>query len=279
MSFADMTLAEHTSTTPRDFSSADRDAIERAILERRSVRAFLPTQISRETVERILEVAARAPSGTNMQPWRAHVLAGDIKNKLAAAVVDAFEQGTPGAHKSEYKYYPDQFHEPYLSRRRKVGFDMYGLLGIARGDTAAMKAQTGRNFVFFDAPVGIIFTIDRRLEIGSWLDYGMFLQNVLLAARAQGLETCPQAAFANYHSVVRDVLGLDDNEIVVCGLSLGYEDRNAVVNTLTTHREKAAACDQSSVPGHRSGWSPRLRHRRNDHWGSRGCARGARSSP
>ena len=222
------------------FTPSDKDAIERAMSERRSVRAFLPTPVPRDTVERILKVAARAPSGTNMQPWRAHVLAGEIKNKLAQAVVDAFLNGRPGDYKSEYKYYPDQFAEPYLSRRRKVGFDMYGLLGIARGETDKMKAQHARNFVFFDAPVGIIFTIDRRLEIGSWLDYGMFLENVLLAARAHGLETCPQAAFANYHGVVRDVLGLEDDEIVICGLSLGVEDHSHVVNTLETHREKVA---------------------------------------
>ena len=220
------------------FTPQERAAIERAMVERRSIRAFLPTPVPRETIEHILEVAARAPSGTNMQPWRAHVLVGAERDRLVQAVVDAFTAG--GGHKSEYKYYPDQFFEPYLSRRRKVGFDMYGLLGIGRGETDKMKAQVGRNFLFFDAPVGIIFTIDRRLEIGSWLDYGMFLQNVMLAARAQGLETCPQAAFANFHGVVRDVLGLDPDEIVVCGLSLGVEDRDAVVNTLETHREKAA---------------------------------------
>ena len=222
------------------FTPEESDAIERAMLERRSVRAFLPTPVPRKAVEHILEVAARAPSGTNMQPWRAHVVAGEERDRLVQAVIDAFTSGAAGEHKSEYKYYPDQFFEPYLSRRRKVGFDMYGLLGIGRGETDKMKAQVGRNFLFFDAPVGIIFTIDRRLEIGSWLDYGMFLQNVMLAARAQGLETCPQAAFANFHGVVRDALGLDPNEIVVCGLSLGVEDRDAVVNTLETHREKAA---------------------------------------
>ena len=222
------------------FTAAEREAIERAIVERRSVRAFLPTPVSRETIAHVLEVAARAPSGTNMQPWRVHVLVGEIRDRLAQAVSDAFLNAAPGSHSSEYKYYPDQFFEPYLSRRRKVGFDMYGLLGIARGETDKMKAQHGRNFLFFDAPVGMIFTIDRRLEIGSWLDYGMFLQNVMLAARAYGLETCPQAAFASYHGIVRDVLGLDPNEIVVCGLSLGVEDRDATINTLETHRETAA---------------------------------------
>ncbi len=235
-----MSLAEKISSSPKPFTPGEAAAIERAIFERRSVRAFLPTPVARETVERILDVAARAPSGTNMQPWRAHVLTGQAKDDLAAAVTNAFEAGTPGTHRSDYKYYPDPFFEPYQSRRRKVGFDMYGLLGIAKGDAAAMKAQTGRNFTFFEAPVGIIFTINRKLEIGSWLDYGMFLQNVLLAARAHGLETCPQAAFAHYHGVIRDALKLDADEVVVCGISLGVEDRTHVVNTLATHRESAA---------------------------------------
>ncbi|HSP25171.1 MAG TPA: nitroreductase, partial [Saliniramus sp.] len=192
------------------------NAIE-AITGRRSVRAFLPDPVSRETVEKILDIAARAPSGTNMQPWRAHVLAGAARDRLCKAVLashDAHEGGAP-----EYRYYPEQFFEPYLSHRRKVGWDMYGLLGIERGQGERMHAQHGRNFVFFDAPVGIVFTIDRRLEIGSWLDYGMFLQNVMIAARAFRLETCPQAAFASHHAVVARELGLDAQEMVVCGMA------------------------------------------------------------
>jgi hypothetical protein len=136
----------------------------------------------------------------------------------------------------EYRYYPEQFFEPYLSHRRKVGWDMYGLLGIERGEGERMHAQHGRNFVFFDAPVGIVFTIDRRLEIGSWLDYGMFLQNVMIAARAFGLETCPQAAFASHHAVVRGSSGSMTQEMVVCGMALGREDTSAPINALTAHR-------------------------------------------
>jgi nitroreductase len=212
------------------------DAIE-AITGRRSVRAFLPDPVARETVEKILDIAARAPSGTNMQPWRAHVLAGEARDRLCAAVLashDAHAGGSP-----EYRYYPEQFFEPYLSHRRKVGWDMYGLLGIERGESERMHAQHGRNFVFFDAPVGIVFTIDRRLEIGSWLDYGMFLQNVMIAARAFGLETCPQAAFASHHAVVARELRLDPQEMVVCGMALGREDKSALINSLRTERVPA----------------------------------------
>jgi nitroreductase len=216
-----------------------------AIAGRRSVRAFLPDPVARETVERILDIAARAPSGTNMQPWRAHVLAGVAREKLCAAVLashDAHAGGTP-----EYRYYPEKFFEPYLSHRRKVGWDMYALLGIERGEGERMHAQHGRNFVFFDAPVGIIFTIDRRLEIGSWLDYGMFLQNVMIAARAFGLETCPQAAFASHHAVVAREFGLDPQEMVVCGMALGREDRSAPINALRT--ERVPARDFASFAG------------------------------
>ena len=211
--------------------------VEAAIATRRSVRAFLPTPVPRALVERILDVAARAPSGTNMQPWRVHVLTGEPKERLSAALLRAHAEGAP--HGAEYKYYPDQFFEPYLARRRKVGWDLYGLLGIARGETARMQAQHARNLVFFDAPVGMIFTIDRRLEIGSWLDYGIFLGNVMTAARGHGLDTCAQAAFAPFHATIRRELGLGAEEVVVCGLSIGYEDTAAPENALRTERVPA----------------------------------------
>ncbi|MBV8525267.1 MAG: nitroreductase [Acetobacteraceae bacterium] len=213
--------------------------VESAIVSRRSVRAFLRQPVPREIVERILNVAARAPSGTNMQPWRVYVLTDGPKDRLSRAVLDAFESDEPGH--TEYRYYPAQFFEPYLSRRRKVGFDLYGLLGIRRGEAARMKAQTARNFRFFDAPIGMIFTIDRRLEIGSWLDHGMFLQNVMVAARGWGLDTCPQASFTPYQQVIRRELGLAPEEVVVCGMSLGYADPAAPENRLVTEREPASA--------------------------------------
>jgi nitroreductase len=213
--------------------------VDQAITARRSIRRFLPTPIARETVAAILDVAARAPSGTNMQPWRGYVLTGEPRDRLCAAVQAVFDSGEPG-HRHEVQYYPDEFFEPYLSRRRTIGWDLYGRLGIARGETAKMKAQHRRNFQFFDAPVGLIFTIDRRLATGSWLDYGMFLGNVMVAARARGLDTCAQAAWTHYHRVIRRVLGLADEEVVVCGMALGYADPDAPENALHAERVSSA---------------------------------------
>ncbi|MFV0280472.1 MAG: nitroreductase [Rhodoblastus sp.] len=217
-----------------DFSDAERAAVERAVEGRHSVRAYLDKPVSRETIARILEVAARAPSGTNMQPWRVHVVTGEAKDKLSKAILESFWAGKP--RESEYKYYPDQFFEPYLSRRRKVGFDLYGLVGVARGDKAAMAKQLSQNYTFFGAPVGLMFTVDRRLEMGSWLDYGYFLEAVSVAARAQGLDTCSQQAFAFFHKIIRRELAFDDNEVLVCGMSLGYADWSARINALVTER-------------------------------------------
>ena len=208
-------------------------AIE-AIASRRSVRAFKPDPVPLDTVREILEVSARAPSGTNMQPWKARVVTGRARERLTQAALAA---GGNGAElKAEYKYYPDRFPEPYLSRRRKVGWDLYGLLGIQRGEKEKMRVQHARNQMFFDAPVGIVFSVDRVLEIGSWLDYGMFIENVMVAARAFGLHSCPQVAWTPYHDVVREVLGMPEEEVVVCGMALGYEDESAVENSLRTER-------------------------------------------
>jgi nitroreductase len=220
----------------------DAGAVDRAITSRRSVRRFLSTKVPEAEVEAILDVAARSPSGTNMQPWRGYVLAGAAKDAVVAAVQAAFDADAPGhppGHQQEVQYYPDSFFEPYLSRRRSVGWDLYGLLGIAKGETAKTKAQHRRNFQFFDAPVGMIFTIDRRLATGSWLDYGMFLENVMIAARGRGLDTCAQAAWSHYHRAIRPVLGLAAEEIVVCGMALGYADKQAPENTLVTTRVAA----------------------------------------
>lgn len=214
------------------------EAVDHAITSRRSIRRFLPTPVPEEEVEAILDVAARAPSGTNMQPWRGYVLAGAAKQPLIAAVQAAFDAAEPG-HVQEVQYYPDSFFEPYLSRRRATGWGLYGLLGIGKGDAAAMRAQHRRNFQFFDAPVGMIFTIDRRLATGSWLDYGMFLQNIMVAARARGLDTCAQAAWSHYHRAIRPVLDLAEEETVVCGIALGHADANAPENRLETGREPA----------------------------------------
>lgn len=217
----------------------DPALVDRAITSRRSVRAFLPTAVPRAVIAEILDAAARAPSGTNMQPWRGYVLTGAPRDALCAAVQAVFDAQEPG-HRHEVQYYPETFFEPYLSRRRKVGWDLYGTLGIGRGDAAKMRAQHRRNFQFFDAPVGMIFTIHRDLATGSWLDYGMFLENVMVAARARGLDTCAQAAWTHYHRVIRPLLALAPEDIVVCGMALGFADPDAPENRLTTERVGAA---------------------------------------
>ncbi len=208
--------------------------IEEAILSRRSVRAFRDDPVPRESVEAILALAARAPSGTNMQPWRVYAVAGAAKIRLSQAILRARES-EPENHVQEYRYYPE-WREPYLGRRRKLGWDLYDLLGIERGDKAAMHRQHGRNFEIFGAPVGLIFALDRDLKVGSWLDLGMFLQNVMLASRGQGLATCPQAAFAPYHQVIRGELGIPDDQVIVCGMALGHEDETAPEAKLRTER-------------------------------------------
>jgi nitroreductase len=221
-----------------DMPVLDSADVDCAITSRRSIRRFLPIPVPAATVESILDIAARAPSGTNMQPWRGYVLAGAAKDALIEAVQAVFDAQEVG-HTQEVQYYPDEFFEPYLSRRRAVGWDLYGRLGIARGETAKMKAQHRRNFQFFDAPVGMIFTIDRRLATGSWLDYGMFLQNIMIAARGRGLDTCAQAAWSHYHRAIRPVLRLGEEETVVCGMALGYADLDAPENALITSRTPA----------------------------------------
>ena len=218
--------------------AADVAAVDRAMMERRSTRAFLPRAVPLATLAEILAIASRAPSGTNAQPWRVRVLTGHALNALCdrlCAVVD--DPAQSALHEPEYAYYPRDWVAPYSDRRRQVGWALYGLLGIARGDQERMQAQHRRNFRFFDAPVGLIFTVDRVLEQGSWLDYGMFLQNVMLAARVRGLDTCPQAAFAQFHRVIADELSIPDSEMLVCGMALGYANTAAVENTLQTPRE------------------------------------------
>jgi len=210
-------------------------AVDAVMAGRHAVRAFLPREVPRQWVTGILASASRAPSGTNLQPWRVHVLRGAARQRLVDAVCAAYDSEEAG-HRAEYDYYPAEFFEPYLTRRRQIGWGLYGLLGIGKGDQAKMRAQMRRNYEFFGAPVGLIFTIDRRMGQGSWLDYGMFLQNVMLAARARGLDTCPQVAWLDYHRIIAGVLGFGAQEQLVCGMSLGFADPAAIENTLATER-------------------------------------------
>lgn len=211
--------------------------VEMALRSRRSIRAFLPTPVPRATVEAILSVAARAPSGTNTQPWQVYVLTGKSLNELSRQLVDAYDDPAERArHVEEYAYYPTEWRSPFIERRRRVGWDLYGLLGIDKADKAGMHAQHRRNYQFFSAPVGLMFTIARVMRQGSWLDFGMFLQSVMIAARAHGLDTCPQAAFTPFHRLIMPALGAPPDEQLVCGMSLGWADPGAVENTLVTER-------------------------------------------
>jgi nitroreductase len=225
-------------TTPSAQAAA---AVDQAITSRRSIRAYLPTPVPRQTIEEILAVASRAPSGTNTQPWKVYVLTGAARERLSARICAAHDDPAQRSqHAEEYAYYPTEWRSPYVDRRRKVGWDLYSLLGIAKTDKARMHSQHARNYTFFDAPVGLIFTIDRVMQQGSWLDYGMFLQSIMVAARARGLDTCPQAAFTQFHRLISEELQLPPDEMVVCGMALGHADPKAIENTLVTEREPVA---------------------------------------
>jgi nitroreductase len=210
--------------------------VDSAITSRHSMRAFLPRPVERETIE-----ASRAPSGTNTQPWRVYVLTGGAKTALSRKILAVHDDPEQRAlHTEEYAYYPTEWRPPFIERRRKVGWDLYGLLGITKTDKARMHVQHGRNYSFFDAPVGLMFTIDRVMQQGSWLDYGMFLQNIMVSARARGLDTCPQAAFLQFHRIIMGHIGAPANEQLVCGMSLGYADSKAVENQLVSERVPVA---------------------------------------
>lgn len=217
---------------------APRNDTEAAILSRRSVRGFLPTPVPRETITHLLDVAARAPSGTNMQPWRVVALAGEALRRFCDAVAEAYLSGTE--HGAEWPYYPTPMVEPYLARRRQIGWQLYGLLGIGRGQRELARAHVVRNLHFFGAPVGLVCLIDRDLQIGSWLDYGMFLQTIAIAARASGLDTCPMAVFAEFPRTIRHLLDLPETDMIVCGMAIGREDPDAPANALRTPRVPAA---------------------------------------
>ena len=222
-----------------DFDSQACATVADVLRSRHSVRRFLPTPVSRTVVSELLELAARAPSGGNVQPWRVHALAGEARKRLSAAIVSAYEQGSKETR--DFDFYPAQWSEPWLSRRRKMGFGLYGLLNIGKGDKERMRAQTGRNYLFFDAPVGLIFTLNESLEHGMFLDYGIFIGNLLTAARARGLDTCVQDSFADYPATIRRHLKLSESERIVTAIALGYADPDAPENRLVTEREPVAA--------------------------------------
>ena len=236
-----MKLTDLLPTPQASTTVADRASVDAAMLSRHSNRAFLPKAVSKELLQNLLEVASRAPSGTNTQPWKVYVLQGASRDSLVSSVCAAHDAMTAdptlaAQYTEAYDYYPEKWVSPYIDRRRECGFGLYGVLGLGKGDKAGMFAQHQRNFKLFDAPVGLMFTIDKVMGRGSLLDYGMFLQNIMLAARARGLHTCPQAAWNGFAKIILPHIGAADNEMLVCGMSLGYADEGALVNTFATSR-------------------------------------------
>lgn len=214
-------------------------SVKDAILNRHSVRAFLPTPPSQQQIEALLELASHAPSGANTQPWQVAVLMGETKQRLSQQIQSAFEQGTPA--EPDYSYYPSQWHSPYLERRRACGLQLYQSLNIEKADKQAQRQQWAANYRAFDAPVMLLFFMDSTMQTGSFLDFGMFLQSLMLAATEQGLATCPQAALAEYPALVKQLLGYADDSILLCGMALGYEDKTAAVNQYRTERASVAS--------------------------------------
>lgn len=217
------------------------DIVDAAITSRMSTRAFTQQPVAKEQLMEILRVASRAASGTNTQPWKVYVLQGEVRDALVAKVCAAHDEirakpELAGEYKESYDYYPQTWVSPFLDRRRENGWSLYGLLGIERGDKDKMHAQHQRNYRFFNAPVGLMFTIDKVLGRGSLMDYGMFLQNIMVAARARGLHTCPQAAWNGFAKIILPHIGAGPQEMLVCGMSLGYADTSDKVNSFHTPR-------------------------------------------
>lgn len=215
--------------------------VDAAITSRMSARAFTSQPVARDLIEQILQVASRAPSGTNCQPWKVYVLQGASRNALVdqvCATHDAMraDPALAAEYTEEYDYYPQKWVSPYIDRRRENGWGLYGLLGIGKADKDKMHAQHQRNYRFFDAPVGLMFTVDRVMGRGSLVDYGAFLQSIMVSARGHGLHTCPQAAWNSFSKMILPHVGAGPDEMLVCGMALGYADASDVVNTFHTPR-------------------------------------------
>ena len=209
--------------------------VSEALENRKSTRAFLEQAVEKEKIERILRAASHAPSGVNSQPWQVAVVQGESKQKLQQKMEEAFRSGEKG--NMDYQYYPLQWEEPYKGRRKACGLQMYATLNITREDKQRQMDQWAANYRAFDAPVMLLFFMDGIMDAGSYIDYGMFLQSIMLTAIEEGLATCPQAALGEYPKIVKQTLGYPEDTIVMCGMALGYEDTTALVNTYRTPRE------------------------------------------
>ncbi|RKG40113.1 nitroreductase [Acinetobacter rongchengensis] len=224
--------------------SEQTQAVDHAITSRHSVRAFLDQAVDKQTIKDILNVACRAPSGTNTQPWKVYVVTGEKRQEMiervCAAQIELFTQPELAKQYQEsFAYYPETWISPFIDRRRENGWGLYGLLGIQKGEKEKMAAQQLRNYQLFDAPVALYFTVNKAMGIGSKMDISMMIQNVMVAAKARGLDTCPQAAWNHFHSIVLDILDAPDDEELVCTVALGYADPNHIINSFITPREPA----------------------------------------
>jgi nitroreductase len=210
-----------------------------AMHTRSACRAFLDRPVPHHLIEKILEAARWAPSGVNSQPWFVAVARGESKSRITQALLDARARGEKES--PDYQYYPGEWREPYKARRKVCGLTMYAAQKVAKDDPAAREKSWNSNYHFFGAPVALFFFVDRSMAQGAWVDMGMFLQNVMLAAQALGLATCPQASLADYPAIIRDVLGVSADRALACGMALGYADPDAAVNQYRLEREPVSA--------------------------------------
>jgi nitroreductase len=210
--------------------------VSEALAKRKSTRAFLNKTVDVEKIKRILNAAKQAPSGVNTQPWQVAVVMGEKKKLLEQRLENAYRSGIKA--QTDYQYYPCEWHEPYMTRRKACGLQLYTALEISRDDKEKQIEQWIANYRAFDAPIMLLFFMDSVMATGSFLDYGMFLQSVMLAAIEEGLATCPQASLAEYPKIIKETLGYPDEVILICGMAMGYEDSHAPVNNYRTSREE-----------------------------------------
>jgi nitroreductase len=209
--------------------------VSEAVATRMSARAFLPREVPEAVIRELLETARRAPSGGNLQPWHVYVLRPRARQKLVRRVRRRM-LFKPKGEGSEYRIYPPDLREPYRSRRYGIGEAMYATIGIAREDRSGRRRQFARNFEFFGAPWALILTIDRDMEPGQFVDLGLWLQTVMLLARERGLHTCAQEAWAYWHKTVRKLLKVPEEQMIFCGLAIGYRDDRHPINSLVSER-------------------------------------------
>jgi nitroreductase len=212
--------------------------VSEAIATRKTIRAFKSDPVARNTIEEIIALAARAPSGGNLQPWKVYALLGPARDELVRRVAEV-RKVHPMGTTPEYHIYPPDLTEPYRTRRFRIGEAMYATINIPREDKLARLKFFSANWEFFGAPCGLIFTIDRQMQQGQWADLGMFMENIMLLAREHGLHTCPQEAWAMFHPQIREYLSVPENEMIFCGMGVGFADEVAPVNSLVTERAPA----------------------------------------